>query len=72
MGRRYRRAQMPPWTRRHECRLQDRWLSIRVSFSRSSSAWRSAAEDCGPLHVTRVAPFCQIYAPTNAAAVGSF
>ncbi|KAE9008231.1 hypothetical protein PF005_g12112 [Phytophthora fragariae] len=35
-----------------------------------SAALLSLAEDCGLLHVTRVAPFCQIYAPKNAAAVG--
>ncbi|KAE8991613.1 hypothetical protein PF010_g17363 [Phytophthora fragariae] len=35
-----------------------------------NAALLSLAEGCGLLHVTRVAPFCQIYAPTNAAAVG--
>ncbi|KAG6612019.1 Ubiquitin system component Cue [Phytophthora cinnamomi] len=36
-----------------------------------STALLPLGVDCGLLHVTRVAPFCQIYAPKNAAAVGA-
>lgn len=49
-------------------------LAVFALFQRvtQSASLLSLAERCGLLHATRVVPFCQVYAPKNAAAVGAF